>query len=106
MEMVAIVDSKSASMPSSCKGTYRLVRVLDVPYWLAAQHELGKWSPVSVRDKNILRVIGQWGPCSVGKTERCSFQKALRAAKEVAERYNSAGDAATAEQIIGAGGSA
>jgi hypothetical protein len=104
--MVAIVDSKSASMPSSCKGTYRWVRVLDVPYWLAWQHDMGQWAPVSVRDKNVLRVIREFGPCSVGKTERCAFQKALTAAREVAQQYNAAGDAATAEQIIGAGGSA
>jgi hypothetical protein len=104
--MVAIVDSKAAGMPSSCKGHYRIVRVLDVAYDLAAQHQLGKWKPSSVRDKAVKRVIWDSGPQSVGKTARCGFQRALVRAHELAAAYNNAGDQAEAEQIIGAGGSA
>jgi hypothetical protein len=104
--MVAIVDTKAAAMPQSCKGHYRIVRVLDVPYDKAALHQLGKWAPSSVRDKHVMRVIHDYGPKSVGKTARCGYQQAIAAAHELAAAYNNAGDQAEAEQLIGAGGSA
>ncbi len=104
--MVAIVYTASASMPSSCKGNYRKVYILDVPYWLAAQHQLGKWAPRACNSKEVHRIIRDYGPRSVGKTERCAYQQTLKEARETVMNINSAGDVATAEQIIGAGGSA
>jgi hypothetical protein len=118
--MTAIVITASAQMPSSCRGRYRNVYVVDVPYWLANQHAIihpnaaqrwggerfRKWQPSSIRDKNIKTVIAQYRRLNVGTTERCAYQVALKAAHELALRFNSAGDAAEAEQLIGAGGSA
>ncbi len=104
--MVAIVYTASAHMPSRCKGHYRRVMVLDVSYWLAAQHQLGKWAPRACNSKEVHRIIRDYGSQSVGKTERCAYQVALKQARETAILINSAGDVASAEQIIGAGGSA
>jgi hypothetical protein len=105
--MVAIVDVKSAAMPAKVKAAYVRIRVLDVRYDLAAQHKMGKWAPQSVNSKAVNRVIGTWGPVPAsGRTMRSGYQQALAEARDVAQQYNNAGDAATTEQIIGAGGSA
>ena len=100
--MVAIVVTKSASMPSSCRGNYRKVAVVDVPYWLAWDKN---WQPreISERCKDILRVIRNYGPQSVGKTERCAYQQAIKAATALAAEYNNSRDVATAELLISTG---
>jgi hypothetical protein len=103
MNMIAIIYTASAAMPSSCKGTYRNVHVIAVNYWNAWNPN---FRPSSIRGKDVLRVIRSWGPCNVGKTERCSYQQALARAREVCRDWNSARTMAEAEQIIGAGGSA
>jgi hypothetical protein len=101
--MTAIIYTACASMPSSCRGTYRNVYVIDVHYKRAWNPD---YRPTSIRSKEVLQIISSWGPCSVGKTERCSYQRALAAAREVRDRWNNSGDMAEAEQLIGAGGSA
>lgn len=101
--MVAIVVTKCAKMPGSCMGTYRKVYVLDVPYWKAWEHELGKWEPHACNAKDVLRVINDSGPQNVGKTDRCAYRKAIKAAEELARRVNAAGDVAEAEQLISYG---
>jgi hypothetical protein len=60
---------------------------------------------IDARDRKIYRVI-DLGKHNVGKTERCAYARALKQAKELAYRLNNAGDMATAQDIIGAGGSA
>jgi hypothetical protein len=101
--MIAIIYTASAAMPSRCMGTYRNVHVIAVHYRNAWNPN---FRPSSIRGKEVLQVIRSWGPCNVGSTERCSYQKALAAAREVRDRWNNAADMATAEQLIGAGGSA
>jgi hypothetical protein len=100
--MVAIVVTKSAAMPSSCKGHYRKVAVVDVPYWLAWQKDFQP-REISERCKEVLRVIRNYGPQSVGKTERCAYQRTIKAATELAHEYNNSRDMATAEQLISTG---
>lgn len=102
---IAIVMSSQASMPGSCKGRYRYVTVVEVCHWDA---NVGgpDWRPTSMRAKSVLRIIRRTGPHSVGKTERCAYAVALASANDLARAYNNAGDAATAEDLIGAGGSA
>jgi hypothetical protein len=60
---------------------------------------------IDPRDRKIYRVI-DLGKHSVGKTERCAYAQALKQAEALAHRLNNAGDIATAQDIIGAGGSA
>jgi hypothetical protein len=100
--MVAIVVTKSAAMPSSCMGNYRKVAVVDVPYWLAWQKDFQP-REISERCKEVLRVIRNYGPQSVGKTERCAYQRTIKAAQELANEYNNSRDMATAEQLISTG---
>lgn len=105
--MPAIITTASASMPASCRGEYRHVRIVAVCHWILNHNPRGwDWQPPSVRSKEVIRVLRDYGPQSVGKTERCAYQRTLKAAQEWALAYNSAGDAATAEDLIGAGGSA
>lgn len=103
--MVAIVVTKSASMPASCKGNYRKVAVIDVPYWLT-WNENYQPAMISERCKDVLRIIRDYGPQSVGKTERCGYQRALASARQLATDYNNSRDMADAQALIGAGGSA
>jgi hypothetical protein len=98
--MVAIVVSASAKMPNSCWGKYDHVAVVDVPYWLAAKHALGKWRPamISNRARGVNRILWDSGPVSCGKTERAADARAWKRAEEIALAYNSAGDLATADR--------
>jgi hypothetical protein len=66
------------------------------------------WEPKQVRAgaKHLIRILWDSGPQSVGSTERCAFNKALARGNELASAFNNAADMASAEQIIGAGGSA
>jgi hypothetical protein len=98
--MTAIVYTASASMPSSCKGHYRIVRVIDVPYWLANQKG---WRPHAVTSKDVLRIIRDLGPQSVGKTDRCAYAKAIKRAEALAYEYNNSRSMAEAEQLISTG---
>ena len=103
--MVAIVVTKSASMPASCRGIYRRVAVVDVDYWLAWDTS---YQPreISLRCKGVNRIVFDLGPQSVGTTLRCAYQRALVRAHQIADDYNNVRDMADAEAIIGAGGSA
>jgi hypothetical protein len=98
-----IVMTACAKMPGSCRGTYRRVAVLNV---LSYDYNRD-WRPAMISDRarGVYRVI-DLGHHSVGKTERCAYQRALARAEQMAHDLNAAGDAATVEDIIGAGGSA
>src|SRR5215472_5928441 len=96
-----VVHTACASMPSSCRGRYRKVYVIQV---MSYDWNRG-WRPTAVTNKGV-RLIRDYGPQSVGKTERCAYQRALKHAEAYAQQLNNAGDVATAEDIIGAGGSA
>ena len=102
--MTAIVVTRSAAMPASCWGRYRKVYVIDVDYWKAWD----TWEPPQVRQgaKHVIRILWDSGPQSVGSTKRCGFARAVARAEQLASEFNNARDMASAEAIIGAGGSA
>ena len=104
-EMVAIVVTRSASMPSSCMGRYEYSAVVDVPYWKAWNK---RWKPAMVSEhcRDVYRVIWTSAPGNVGKTEKCAAFRNKARAEEIAQQWNNARDMASAEQIVGAGGSA
>ncbi len=102
-----IVQEVSAQMPSKIKAvikaTYRMVRVLEVDQWAAAHN----YRPPSCRDKHVLRVVTTFGPVpAAGKTARSGIFQARTEARAMVHRLNNLADMATADQIIGAGGSA
>jgi hypothetical protein len=98
-----VVMTATAAMPGSCRGTYRRVAVVDV---LAYDWNRGRRPKmISARARGAYRVI-DLGHHSVGVTERCAYERALKRAAALAAELNSARDAATVENIIGAGGSA
>jgi|SRR5215471_1094109 len=106
--MVAIVTHASAPKPARSYGRYRYCAVLDVPYWLASEFEAGRWAPtmISARARGVYRVLRTYRRAFEGSTDRCAFAIQLREAHAWALAFNSAGDQAEAEQLIGAGGSA
>ena len=77
-----IVVDKSAQMPASCRGRYRRVGVVEV---IDPAQPVGM---LSERDRNVVSVVKTWEKLSVGKTERCAFQVALREAEALAARLN------------------
>jgi hypothetical protein len=99
--MIYIVYTSTAAMPSSCWGRYRNVMVVGVNYY---DYNRG-FFPSNARQKQV-RVARHLGHHCVGKTERCAYARACREAERIALELNAAGDAATIEDIIGAGGSA
>ncbi len=103
--MPAVVMTSSAKMPSSCWGRYRNVRVVEINHY-DLNVRGWDWRPASVQAKEVVRVYRSYGPQSEGKTDRCAYRRALVEAQTLADSINSAGDLATIEQIIGAGGSA
>ncbi|MGY0572818.1 hypothetical protein ACTGJ9_018485 [Bradyrhizobium sp. RDM12] len=75
-----IVMTASGQMPARCKGRYRRVVVVEV-------EQVG-FAPrmISERAKGVRRIVRDFGPCSVGKTEACAYRRALDAANALAER--------------------
>jgi hypothetical protein len=98
-----IVMTSKAAMPGSCRGNYRRVAVVQV---LSYDWNRGiQPKMISERARGVYRVI-DLGHHSVGKTERCAYQRALVRAQAMAADLNNARDQATVEDLIGAGGSA
>lgn len=83
-----IVQTAKATMPSSCRfGEYRRVAVLEV---LA---HMDRAAMISERARGVVQVAATWEKCSVGKTDRCAYARALADAEEVAARLNRENDA-------------
>ena len=78
------------------------VYVVDV---ISYDYNRGQY-PKTIRSPLIKRIA--WSPQGlyVGKTDKCEYAKALVAANAMCDQLNSAGDQATIDDIIGAGGSA
>jgi len=77
-----IVQDATAQMPSSCRGRYRRVAVLEVAEGVKSA------SMISERAKDVVRVVKTWEKLNVGKTDRCAFRIALAEAEALAERLN------------------
>lgn len=77
-----IVQDAAAPMPSSCKGHYRRVAVLEV------QDGLLYVSMISPRARGCVRVVATWERLNVGSTERCAYRRALAEAQAMADRLN------------------
>jgi hypothetical protein len=78
-----IVISSSAKMPSSCRGRYRRVGVVEL--------EPGVEEPptmLSSRSRQVKRVVETWERLNVGTTERCAYQRAMREAGALATKLN------------------
>lgn len=73
-----VVQTASAKMPSSCKGRYSRVAVLE----LADGYE--RAAMISERAKGVVRICATWEKRSMGKTERCAYRVALREANALA----------------------
>lgn len=69
-----VIMESSASMPNSCKGTYRNIAVIETDC-----KTLPKM--ISDRARGCVRIVQYWGPCNVGTTPRSAFAKAQDEAK-------------------------
>lgn len=75
------VVTKAAKMPTSCRGRYRRVAVVetetaDVP------------AMISDRARGVRRIVRDYGACSVGRTERCAYARAMADARDLAADLN------------------
>lgn len=96
-----IVMTASAKMPSSCKGRYGKVAVVQLNQHYTAQGLRPKM--ISDRAKGILRIVWQSGPQNMGTTPKCGFQRALAEAHRYAEELNNIRDVADAATLIAPG---
>lgn len=76
-----IVMTSSAKMPSTCRGRYRNVAVVQTD---------GTTVPkmISRRAKGVVDILGFWEKLNVGKTEACAYRRALVEANAVVNRLN------------------
>lgn len=85
-----IVMTSSAAMPSSCKGHYRNVALVELKCsWDYPEHN--RPSRIDSRDRKIARVR-HWGAHNVGKTDRCAYKRTLARAERLAQELNDAQD--------------
>jgi hypothetical protein len=74
-----IVQTAAAPMPNSCWGVYRRVAVLEV------EPGIERVTMISDRARGVVRVVQTWEALNVGSTERCAYERALRAAATLIE---------------------
>lgn len=79
-----IVKTASAKMPSSCKGNYRRVAVVEL---LPGANNV---SMISDRAVGCARIVRTWERCNVGKTARSAFAVALAEANALCAQLNAA----------------
>jgi len=75
-----IVMDRTAHMPSSARGEYRRVAVVETDLPEGEEPKM-----ISERARGVVRLVRTWERLNVGKTERCAFQRALSEAYELAE---------------------
>ena len=81
-----IVMHKSAKMPSSCKGIYRRIGVVEI-----SDDFNGEPSMISSRAKGIRRIIRTWEKLHAGTMGgNTAFDRAMREAKVLVEDLNRA----------------
>ena len=81
-----IVKAASAKMPNSCWGQYGRVAVLEV----RCDAEGRPLAPkiITERSKRVVRIVRTWERQHMGATPRCAFDRALRAAYDLAADLN------------------
>lgn len=100
-----VVLESSAHMPSKVRARYARIVVVQLSQEFTSHDYRPKM--ISARARGVLRIVREYPVVPRnGKTERSGYVRTRRAATELAANLNNAADLATAEQIIGAGGSA
>jgi hypothetical protein len=82
-----IVMTASAQMPSSCRGVYKRVAVveLNTDYIDKGIRPL----MISPTAQGVRRIVETWERCNVGSTERSAYAVAMREAEALAAKLNS-----------------
>lgn len=78
-----IVMTATARMPASCRGTYRRVAIVETD-------GLNHPKQINPTHAAVVSIRRSWERLNVGKTDSCAFQRALRAATEMASLMNAA----------------
>jgi hypothetical protein len=83
--MTWIVMTACAAMPSSCKGTYRRVALVQLTPEYAAENK----RPLMISDRaRGVKQLRDLGRHNVGKTDRCAYACILREAEAEAVKLN------------------
>lgn len=75
-----IVMTSAAKMPSSCRGKYRNVALVEI-------EDIDN-PPATIREQRGVLRIQHWGAHNVGKTDRCAYRRMLANAETVAAMRN------------------
>src|SRR4249920_3537810 len=97
-----IVMTSCAAMPSSCKGTYRRVAIVQLTQKYTARNLRPKM--ISARARGVVRLM-DLGHHNVGKTPRAAYQRTLAEAEKRAYQLNNTAPA-DAGELMSWGGSA
>jgi len=79
MSTETIIKTSTAAMPSSCKGRYAHVAILEVEEG-ALDHEVA----IDDRRKAVHGIVQTWESRNVGKTPACAYGRALAEARAAA----------------------
>lgn len=72
-----LIMTASASMPSSCKGSYSRIALVELEQGFTERPKM-----ISTRAKGLKRIVAEWGPVpSRYKTERAGFPQAMKEAE-------------------------
>ena len=76
-----IVMTACAKMPSSCRGSYRRVAVVEVEKGVVP-------AMISDRAKGLVRIVDTWEGCNVGKTAKSAYAIAMAEAKALVAKLS------------------
>lgn len=95
-----VVMTSSAQMPSSCRGRYRRVALVQLCQEYTAKNL--RPAMISDRARGVLQVR-DLGKHSVGRTDRCAYARALASAAAMAEQLNNSMPEAHGEMLMSFG---
>lgn len=76
-----ILKTSSAKMPSSCRGIYKKLAIMEV--------EKGYEPPsISLRHKQVKQIFKLWEPLFQGKTEKSEYFRYKKKAEELVAKLN------------------
>ena len=76
--MAYIVMTSSAHMPTSCKGRYRNVAVVEVEDGIYPKM-------ISTHAKGVRSIVRHFGPQNCGTTDKCAYRRTLVEAAALVE---------------------
>lgn len=81
--MAHIVMTALAKMPTSCRGKYMKVAVVELEDGFNGTPKM-----ISTRAHGVKRIVKEYEPANVGKTDQCAYARTLKTAEALAADLN------------------